>query len=144
MTTRIDEETLSDAIRTRFECLRCGHCCQGDGIVTFNAVKAGAMARLLGLTRRQFLKTYAIRVKTGQWMLKDRMVKTGNPNQPGEKWCIFLEQDSSGLYQCRVNESKPDQCDSFPTQWRNTDSLKTCAGLRNLTAALRRAARESA
>lgn len=86
------------------------------------------MADHLGISRGVFLKRYTRTVVPGQWWLKD--IKNE------EQWCIFLEQDDDGLYRCRVNEAKPDQCASFPEKWRNSDSLTDCAGLRALMAGL--------
>jgi Fe-S-cluster containining protein len=93
------------------------------------------MARFLGLPRRKFLKQYAKQVGPDQWWLLDQ----DNPDQ----WCIFLFRDKEGLFGCRVNDAKPDQCRSFPAGWRNPGSLRTCAGLRTLVARLRERAEAS-
>lgn len=144
MVFRIDDNTLQEAIETRFQCARCGHCCKGDGVVRFGPAEAGRLADKLGLTRHQFLKTYALRLGAKEWVLRDKMVPM--PGAPGgvEQWCIFLERDHEGLYLCSVNEAKPRQCHDFPAKWVNNDSLETCAGLRILAAQLRREANAGA
>lgn len=86
------------------------------------------MARHLGLPRRKFLKQYARQVAPEQWWLLDQ----ANP----DLWCIFLVRGEDGLFGCRVNAAKPNQCLSFPAKWRNPGSLKTCAGLRTLVSKL--------
>ncbi len=128
---------LQHAIETRFVCHRCGHCCKGDGLVQFGPLEADRMADHLGLSRRQFLKQFALRVEDDQWILRDRFVQDARTGGRREQWCIFLERDADGRYGCRVNPAKPDQCGSFPAQWRNPDSLQTCVGLRRLLADLK-------
>lgn len=94
------------------------------------------MARHLGMPRRKFLKQYAKQVAPEEWLLLN--------HDNAELWCIFLVRDATGLYGCQVNEAKPDQCGSFPAKWRNSDSLRTCAGLKTLVAKLRKAEEERA
>lgn len=134
MPPRIHPDVLQEAIENEFKCERCGNCCKGDGAVRIGPAEADRMARHLGLPRRKFLKQYARQITPEQWWL------INHDNE--ELWCIFLVRDAEGLYGCQVNEAKPDQCRSFPAKWRNSDSLRTCAGLRALTAKLR--AREEA
>lgn len=138
MSTNGDDRDLQQAIENEFQCTRCGHCCKGDGIVRIGVQEADKMAQALGLTRHQFLKTYATRYGERAWVLRDRLVASPDPRGEPEKWCIFLERGSDGLYGCRVNGAKPRQCEDFPAKWRNLDSLTTCVGLRVLAAALRR------
>lgn len=138
MDSTIEIDDLQEAIEKDFACARCGHCCKGDGIVRFKASEAEAMAKLLGLARRKFLKTYAIQAGRGEWWMRDKMVRSANPHQPEEKWCVFLDIMADGLYGCRLQDAKPRQCAVFPAKWRNEDSVKTCAGLRRLVAGLAR------
>lgn len=128
----IDIDDLQAAIEKDFVCARCGHCCKGDGVVRFGAAEAEAMARLLAMPRRKFLKTYAIQAGRGEWWLRDKMVRTAHAHAPEEKWCVFLEIMADGLHGCRLQDAKPRQCGVFPARWRNGDSLKTCLGLRRL------------
>ncbi len=134
----LQPDQLQQVIEKEFQCARCGHCCKGDGLVEIGPPEADRMAGLLGLTRRKFLRNFALRIKANHWMLRDKMVNGPNPNADREQWCIFLERGPDGLYGCRVNEAKPDQCREFPVGWRNPDSLRTCAGLRAMMARLRR------
>ena len=136
MTPRLDPDALEQAIQTRFACTRCGHCCKGDGQVRLGPAEADRLAAALGLAREAFVRQYALRAGRDRWRLKDRWVSPGNPMLPDEQWCIFLERDPAGLYGCRVNGVKPDQCAGFPARWRNPDSIQTCPGLRRLAAEL--------
>ena len=125
----IPESAVQEAIEREFECHRCGNCCKGEGLVRIGRAEADRLAEFLGLTRRQFLRRYALGDGVGHW----RLIEQANP----EMWCIFLEQDEEGNYACRVNSVKPDQCRSFPAKWRNEDSYRTCAGLKALLRKLR-------
>jgi Fe-S-cluster containining protein len=80
------------------------------------------MARHLDLPRESFLKQYAKKIGRDRWRLKE----IAN----AERWCIFLERGADGLYGCRVNPVKPDQCAGFPARWRNPDSFQCCEGLK--------------
>lgn len=130
----IPEETVQDAIEREFQCNRCGNCCKGDGVVHIDREQAVRIADFLGLPLKSFLKQYTTRIAPGEWWLHDQ----ANP----ERWCIFLEQDAEGLFKCRINPVKPNQCKSFPEKWRNEDSFRTCSGLRTLMKTLRERARE--
>lgn len=129
----ITPELIQRSIEDEFECLRCGHCCKGSGVVDIGEAEADRMAAHLGMKRRDFLDSYAVEAGEGRWWLKDQNNE--------ERWCIFLEIDAEGLYGCRVNPAKPDQCASFPSGWRNPDSLRTCAGLRAMMRNLRERAK---
>lgn len=137
MPVSIAPDDLQAAIESRFQCLRCGNCCKGEGLVHFSKPEAEAMARQLGISRREFLQTHAIRVEAGQWILKDKFVELPPDPTRREQWCVLLERDAEGRYLCRVNEAKPNQCRSFPAKWRNEDSFKTCLGLKTLVRELR-------
>lgn len=130
-----EQKKLQKAIEERFECLRCGNCCKGDGVVRIGPEELKRMAAKLGITEKAFIKQYTMIYGEQEWWLIDKIVE-----EHGEqiKWCIFLEIMDDGLYGCRVNEAKPDQCASFPAKWRNNDSLRSCAGLRALRAELRK------
>jgi Fe-S-cluster containining protein len=139
-TTPGDDE-LQQAILARFECVRCGFCCKGDGIVRLTSAEADRMAARLGLKRQDFLKTYAIGLDSRHWILRDRFVPGPNGAPGREQWCIFLERHpDDGLYACRLGDAKPRQCKVFPYDWTNPDSIETCAGLRLAQAKVRREA----
>ena len=124
------DEQIQTAVEQEFECHRCGNCCKGEGAVAVDAARARRMADHLGVEVEDFLKEYTLPVAPGLWWLLDQ------PNE--ERWCVFLEQDEEGLYACRVNEVKPEQCRDFPKVWRNEDSFRTCAGLKALMEKLRK------
>ena len=134
----LSPELIQTAIEEDFECLRCGNCCKGDGLVTIGRRELRAMAAEMRLTPEEFVEEYAIRTGPGRWILRDKWVDTGHPGAPRrEQWCILLDREPDGRYRCRVNEGKPDQCRSFPARWRNQDSLRSCAGLRAMMRRLR-------
>ncbi len=137
MSVFIGDEQLQEAIVKRFQCTRCGHCCKGDGVVRFGPEKADEMARTLGINRHKLLTAFALLAGEKEWWLKDKMVYPVGAGGPEEKWCIFLEQGSDGLYYCRVNQAKPQQCADFPAKWQNMDSTTTCSGLGRLVSELR-------
>ena len=130
--TRFTDEQIQEAIETRFECARCGHCCKGSGTVDVGEAEIWRMAEHLALEPKEFIRRYAIAQGRGRWILRDIANE--------EQWCIFLELMPDGLYGCKVNAAKPDQCASFPARWRNTDSLQTCMGLRLMLRDMRREA----
>lgn len=130
------DEALREAIAGHFECLRCGYCCKGDGIVRFGAGEAERMAAALGLERRKFLTEFAVHLDSRQWILRDRFVPGRLGVHGREQWCIFLERHPDGRYGCRLGDAKPRQCKIFPYDWTNPDSFETCAGLRLLKANL--------
>jgi Fe-S-cluster containining protein len=131
-------EALQQAIDERFECQRCGHCCKGDGQVRFGPEEARGMADHLKLNLKSFLKEYTLKIGPRKWMLKGRFAGEHETGAGHEQWCVFLFREEDGRYGCRVNQFKPEQRMLFPDKWRNTDSFKTCAGLRLLKASLMR------
>lgn len=131
-------EDLDALIAERFQCVRCGYCCKGDGIVRFGPKEADAMAGALGIKRSKFLAQYATTLDSRQWILRDRLVPAPGGVLGREKWCIFLERHPDGLYGCRLGDAKPEQCKAFPYDWTNPDSLETCAGLRLILAERRK------
>ena len=125
---RLSKRALTETIRERFVCERCGNCCKGEGVVQVDDEQAQGIADFLGLSKRSFLGKYAKPVLDGAYWLKEI------DNE--ERWCVFLEQDAQGLYGCAINPVKPDQCGSYPQKWRNHDSVETCAGLKTLQSKL--------
>jgi uncharacterized protein len=135
MPSAIPQDLLQEKIEKEFHCHRCGNCCKGDGLVHFGPAEADAMAACLAMKRADFIKKYGIRVKENYWMLRDKLIEI--PGGKPELWCIFLELGADGLYGCSVNTGKPRQCATFPAKWRNSDSVRTCAGLRAVVKELR-------
>jgi hypothetical protein len=135
MPIETDENALIERIKSHFECKRCGNCCKGEGLVKIDAVKAQQIADLLEMPLKKFLKTFAVKYGRSQWILKDRFEATPRGR---EQWCIFLERDPDGLYKCRINAAKPAQCAGFPHDWRNDDTMDSCAGMRAMMTQWRR------
>lgn len=125
------DEQLKQAIEKDFTCARCGFCCKGDGLVHCSAAEIERLAAQVGLTRRQFVRRFAVR-QGNEWILKDKLIFSDNPSAKPEKWCVFLDRGNDGLYGCIVDDAKPEQCKQFPARWVNPDSMETCAGLRQL------------
>lgn len=92
----------------RFECTMCGRCCTGPpGYVTFTDEEAMAMARDLGLSRRQFLARYTT-VEGSQRSLREVESEHGYD-------CVFLDRTTvPGKAVCSIYESRPLQCRTFP------------------------------
>lgn len=130
MAHNVDEQ-LRQAIDNHFACARCGACCKGDGLVHCSAAEIERLADQVGMTRRQFVRRFAVRERD-EWILKDKLIFSGNPSARPEKWCVFLDRGADGLYGCIVDDAKPEQCKEFPAKWINPDSMQTCVGLRNL------------
>lgn len=121
---RLSKRALTETIRERFVCERCGNCCRGEGVVQIDDEQAQRIADFLGLSKRSFLRKYAKPVLDGFHWLKELNNE--------ERWCVFLEQDAEGRFACTINPVKPDQCGTYPEEWRNHDSVETCAGLKTL------------
>ncbi len=106
-----------------FHCRRCGSCCKGDGIVNLSDAEIGAAARLLNLSRDEFLKQFTTETEWGERWLIDKFVDD-------QRWCVFLERDGNGLHSCRIQQAKPEQCVGFPYTWRSHENVQSCEGLR--------------
>ena len=102
-----------------FQCHRCGNCCRGDGYVDMTADDVARAAALLGRSEAQFLAEFCAVQPDGEVHL----IHQGDALQS----CVFLTADNL----CRVHAAKPTQCDSFPMNWRPSDALEICAGLRD-------------
>jgi hypothetical protein len=114
-TTCLSSARLCAAL-ARFQCLRCGHCCEGAGTVRVLAEEVDAMARVLGVDPYEFTSRYArLTANRRDLVLTDR--------EDGA--CIFLTEDR----QCRVQAAKPRQCRDFPWTWNYAGSEEHCAGM---------------
>lgn len=95
----------------RFECTRCGACCQTHGEYShlyMEEVEIEAMARHLGLTPADFRARYC--TEEDGWTVL----------QPGHQVCPFLGEGN----RCQVYPVRPMQCRTWPF-WE--DNLKTPA-----------------
>ncbi len=93
----------------RFTCTRCGKCCGGaPGYVWVEKEEIARMARLLGMTDREFAREYC---RSVWWHTSLKERANGD--------CVMLTPEG-----CRVYEGRPLQCRTFPF-WR--DHLKSPA-----------------
>lgn len=115
-----EKKWYSDGVR--FECIRCGKCCEEHGEYTFVYViksDIDAISGFLGLTKMQFLAKYCIQ-KDGLTFLK---MEDGR--------CPFSEKGK-----CSAYEVRPAQCSTWPfwmpslikETWEN-DVLPLCPGI---------------
>lgn len=132
MSAHRNDDTLRDRIRTHFECAVCGRCCKGEGLVRIGLDEADRIARFLNLTRRRFLTEHTVQLDRTTWLIRDRLVDDAQAPGGRERWCSFLERLRGGRLGCRINAVKPDQCATFPAEWRNRDSWRECVGLRQI------------
>lgn len=86
-------------------CRRCGACCRVEGYVRLRAKDVEAIAAHLGLSVDAFTCRYTR-------LTDDRRGLSLTEKPDGS--CIFLESDNT----CRIQAAKPDQCRSFPMEWR--------------------------
>jgi len=96
---------LSAPAGLRFECTGCGRCCTNQveySHVYVNDRESKAMARLKGLSLREFEKLYTFTDEYGWTQLT-----------LAENRCVFLGADDS----CGVYAARPTQCRTFPF-WR--------------------------
>jgi hypothetical protein len=109
--------------KEEFSCHRCGNCCRGDGYVAVTEGEIDRAARLLEIPTDEFIRRFCQRTKSGGFEL----LSQGDP----EGSCIFLFEER-GLFGCRIQEAKPDQCKAFPFSWRPSHAEEYCDGLRAL------------
>lgn len=83
-----------------FECLRCGHCCQGQGGIILTDKDIRRLLAHLGLGRDEFLAT-AAEAKAGRIRLRSG----------GNGYCIYYSHEISG---CGVHPARPDVCRAWP------------------------------
>ncbi len=101
----------------RFECRRCGRCCQGPGLVQVNSAEVDVMAAAMGLDAYAFAARHTrLSANRRHLLLLDR----------DDGACILLTPE--GL--CRVHAAKPLQCRTFPHTWRYPGFEKRCEGMR--------------
>ena len=105
-----------------FECLRCGRCCQVSGFVRVTEREIKEIASYLGVSPGKLRKRY-----TTKMALNGREVKILR-DHPETTRCIFLE----GQNQCRIHPVKPQQCQTFPLEWRRVGASLYCLGLQQV------------
>lgn len=90
----------------RFECTQCGRCCTNHGEYAYVYLadrEVAALARLLGLSEREFERKYTLIDEDGWTQLA---IANGR--------CVFLEPNGG----CGVYTARPAQCRTFPF-WRD-------------------------
>ncbi len=103
------------------QCRCCGACCRvPDGIVRVSDAEISRIAAYLGMDEARFIESECD-------LAPDRrgLVLKSRPDGA----CVYLTDDNL----CRVNDVKPDQCRTFPREWRNPDSAVVCEGLKALS-----------
>ncbi len=106
----------------RFGCTQCGACCSGDpGAVWVNDAEIEALAARLELTSQAFSSRYVRQLGDGR-----SLTEFDNGD------CVFFDPATRG---CRVYESRPMQCRTWPF-WRSNlrhektwqDTAAVCPG----------------
>lgn len=116
----------------RFSCTQCGNCCTGPpGCVWFTAEEGAQMAAHLGLDEKTFYRTFARKID-GNWSLNERQTPHGYD-------CVFLDRETvPGKAVCRLYESRPTQCRTWPfwpenlttrRAWATTKLATPCPGM---------------
>lgn len=82
----------------RFECIQCGRCCTGTGIVWISPEECSTIADLLDLPRDVLVREYLVECEHG-------FVLRSHPDTS----CVMLRDDRCTIYQAR-----PLQCRSYP------------------------------
>jgi len=100
----------------QFTCQQCGNCCRVPGRVHLLTEEIDPLAHHLGMSTPEFINTYTM-------LAPDRRGLILKEHPDGS--CIML--DANDL--CRVNPVKPNQCQTFPFAWTNSDSTTTCPAL---------------
>ena len=97
----------------QFQCKQCGRCCTGEpGYVWVSDGEIAKIAREVGLNQDQFESTF-IRTVPG---LGRTIIEFENGD------CALFNPDTRG---CRVYESRPIQCQTWPFWQRNIDSANS-------------------
>jgi len=88
-----------------FECVKCGHCCEGpeEGYVWVTRDDIAAIAKHLGITPGEMSGRYTRR--SGR---RHSLVEKANRD------CVFLTGDGEGRKVCRIYHLRPVQCRTWP------------------------------
>lgn len=112
---------FSDGRDRRFRCERCGDCCRRGGVVYFSSADIRRAAGFLGMTIREFRKTYLVK-EDGRWLHE------GTP-----EGCTFFDHQNVA---CTIQPVKPLQCRAWPfwpethrsrSSW--TEAARHCPGM---------------
>jgi len=105
-----------------FACLRCGRCCAVSGFVHVTTREIKQIANHLGISAAAVRRGY-----TATMALDGRKVEILR-DHPQTTRCIFLDEQN----QCRIHPVKPQQCQSFPLEWKRAGADLYCLGLQRL------------
>ena len=117
---------MTERQKSAFRCRRCGACCAlPGGIVRVSEAEIARLAAFEGLSGTEFIERRTdLAPDRKSLVLKSR----------ADGACVYLSEDNL----CAVNAAKPDKCRTFPFEWTNPDSARTCPALREALS-LRRA-----
>ncbi|OAG27076.1 YkgJ family cysteine cluster protein [Thermodesulfatator autotrophicus] len=82
-----------------FECKRCGFCCQGESTVSLSPEEQQRIASFLGLSLKDFLKTYTV----SRGSRVEMKIVNGH--------CIFYDEEQR---LCKIHPVKPFHCRRWP------------------------------
>lgn len=97
------------------KCKRCGDCCRWGGYVYITEDDITAISSHLGMTKYDFVNTYAEIVNRPRINLKTK----------DDGSCIFQSGND-----CSIHRHKPKQCREFPDVWRIKDLESFCSAQR--------------
>jgi Fe-S-cluster containining protein len=87
-------------MRLKFECQRCGSCCQGDSTISLTPQDIQRISNFLGISKQEFLENFAV-IKSGN-RVELKTVKG---------FCIFFDRESKT---CKIHPVKPEKCREWP------------------------------
>lgn len=105
-----------------FECLCCGRCCALSGFVRVSATEIKEIAGYLEVSPAEVRKRYMTK------MALDGREAEILRDHPETTRCIFLDEQN----QCRIHPVKPQQCQTFPLEWKRAGAGLYCLGLQRL------------
>ncbi|MCX8206921.1 MAG: YkgJ family cysteine cluster protein [Methanothrix sp.] len=82
----------------RFECVRCGRCCRGPGVVWISPEECNTIADFLGVSQDVLISEYLLECDYG-FALRDHL----------DMSCVMLQGD-----RCIIYPARPLQCRSYP------------------------------
>jgi uncharacterized protein len=98
-----------------FQCAGCGECCRIAGQVRLTEGDTQRLAGFLDLTEHDFIQRYTEIARN-----RRGLVIRGDPALP----CLFLNDS-----RCTIYAARPEQCASYPVQWRNQGRDRLCKSL---------------
>lgn len=84
----------------KFECKRCGACCQGESTVSLSEEEIFKIAKFLGLSIEKFMENFIL--SKGE---KRKEMRTEGG------YCIFFDREKK---LCKIHPVKPERCKEWP------------------------------